>query len=113
MINCYTLETWRRHFEIWTDKNWKINGAILFIEVFNLVWALTGILLDNVLEQGGLGDGAIRECMRDFGIVYALMAYVFIALGIAQTFRMALYSIILIWHRETLGRLEMKCRLDL
>ena len=94
----YSLETWRKRYEIWTNYDRKVNWSILGFDIFNLVWALTGSILNNVLETDNDNHGAIGDCMKNYGMNYALMAYVFIMLGYFQIVRLFLYLVFMMYH---------------
>ena len=42
----YTLETWNKYYEIWTNNDRKINWVIIGVEIFNLFWAIMGSILN-------------------------------------------------------------------
>lgn len=47
-FHAYTWETRYEYFEIWTNSDRRINWTIMMIECFNLLWAFSGIIIDNV-----------------------------------------------------------------
>jgi hypothetical protein len=44
--------------------------------------------------------------MKDYGLGYSLLAYVFIAMSFAQLFRLALYLITMVYHFKVFGYFE-------
>jgi len=107
----YQLETWRKYYEIWTNNDRRINWPIMLLEFVNIAWAITGTVLNNVPE--GTKDGAIGHCMKDYGMMYALMGYLSILFGYLQIVRMCLYIIFMMYHQRILGYLEARFRTDL
>ena len=68
----------------------------MFIEIYNLLWAFIGSILNYALASSDK-RGAINDCMRDFGMNYCLMAYVFIMLGYVQIVRMGIYLVCIMY----------------
>ena len=112
-IRAYSIETWNRQYQVYSNFDNRINLPILTIDIFNIVWAILGNILDFFLENTSTSHGAIRDCTRDYGISTNLMAHVFILLSYVQILRFALYYGVLIHHRKTLGYLESRYRKDI
>lgn len=83
IIHSFMLETWYRHYEIWTNQDRKINWAVMGIEIANLVWAIIMAILNSTLDHKQYVGGAITECMRDFGMNAVFFCYIFMAMGFA------------------------------
>jgi hypothetical protein len=54
---------------------------ILAIEVFNILWAVTGTIFSRIYGNEDTNLGALRDCTRDYGLGTNLMAGVFMVLG--------------------------------
>ena len=76
-----------------------INGPIIAIEVLNFLWAVTGSIINKAFVQDPSNGGAIRECMKDYGLNYTLFAYVWISLGYGQIIRLIVYLACFLYHR--------------
>mmetsp|Transcript_23097 Transcript_23097/g.35771 ORF Transcript_23097/g.35771 Transcript_23097/m.35771 type:complete len:248 (+) Transcript_23097:249-992(+) len=111
-VKVYTLETWFKQYKIFSNGDKGVNYPILSIDYFNLAWAITGHILNKKLQDPAYNQGAIRDCMRDYGMSTCLMAFVFVTMGYFQLIRLLLYLGVLIHHRKTLGWLETRTRRD-
>ena len=60
----YILETWYRRFIVYSNNESIINYPIIFLDVFNLVWAVTGNIISKVYanEKAYITSSALRDC---------------------------------------------------
>jgi hypothetical protein len=107
----YSIETWYRKYQIYTNKESKINNPLIALDVVNLLWAVVGVIVDNTFDDGKFG--AIHDCLRDYGMNTVLFVYVFITISFIQAIRLGFYIIFLIHHRTFLGWWEARTRRDI
>ena len=60
----YILETWYRRFIVYSNNESIINYPIIALDVFNLVWAVTGNIISKVYanEKAYITSSALRDC---------------------------------------------------
>lgn len=97
-FHAYTFETRYVYYEIWTNNDRKINWPFIGIEIYNIVWAIVGSLLNTMLDSVSPLGGAINDCMKNYGLTYVLMGYSFMAFSYLHLLRFALWILVIMNH---------------
>jgi hypothetical protein len=50
-FHSYTLETKYQYYEVWTNSDRRINWTVLGVDVYNLLWAFIGLILNSTAES--------------------------------------------------------------
>ena len=95
----YTLETWHRQYEMFTNNDRHVNWPIAFIEISNFLWGLVGSILNSTLAnpKSAGKEGALRDCINDYGVNTNLLVFVFLVLSYIHLLRFFLFEVTLVY----------------
>lgn len=106
----YNFEKFHREYVILTDNDKCCNYSVMFLDIFNILWAVVGSILDQALKQ--TQAGAIDECMKDYGIGTTCLAFVMMVLGWCKIMRFVFYLLCLVMHQDFFGDIERNTRFN-